>query len=653
MPSETVNFTSANNFAVGKNPFSVTVGDFNRDGIADLATANYDDNNVSVLLGNGQGGFSTAANFAVGTNPFSIINADFNRDGIADLATSNYQSGNISILLGNGQGGFGTATNFTIGTKAIDLVAGDFNKDGIVDIAAVNDSSNLSILLGTGNGSFGTPTDFGFGTNPISVTVGDFNKDGISDLAAANGGSNNNVSIFLGTGNGSFGAPTSVAVGNAPAFAAVGDFNGDGIADLATPNYQAGSISVFLGTGNGSFGTATNFATGNAPYSLTVGDFNKDGIADFATANNQSSDISVLLGNGNGSFGTPTNFGVGNNPGFGTLGDFNGDGIADLVSVNRGGNNVSVLLNSTVVTSVNNPPIVANPIANQSIKSGSALNFVLGVNTFTDPDAGDVLSYGATLANGNSLPTWLTFNPTTRTFAGTPAAGDVGNLGIVVTATDKAGLKVASNFGLNITSNADSSPNTPPSNNPPLVLEVVQLTGIGNKAQGKPEGRTIDLSDYNGKALKADIVTKGDAVYTNNVGFYVVEDSIGSIKLSDGSILKPGDANYAAEAIKSALINSLQAGKVDRKNDLSITGGRIYAPVVVAQGTLTDFITKNPTNGGGANNIHAYFNYVGANSDKTDHFSILADNTFGVEDMYGGGDRDFNDLVVSMNVRSI
>ncbi len=648
MPSETVNFTSANNLPVGNNPFSVTVGDFNRDGIADLATANYNDNNVSVLLGNGRGGFGAATNFAVGTNPFSIVTGDFNRDGIADVATANYQSGNVSILLGSGNGSFGVATNFTIGTNAIDLVVGDFNKDGISDLVAVNDSRNLSILLGNGNGSFGTPTDFGFGTNPISVTVGDFNKDGISDLATANGGSNNNVSIFLGNGNGSFGTPTSVAVGAAPAFAAVGDFNGDGITDLATPNYQAGNISVFLGNGNGSFGAATNFATGNAPYSLTVGDFNKDGIADLATANNQSSDISVLLGNGKGSFGTPTNFGVGNNPGFATLGDFNGDGIADLVSVNRGGNNVSILLNNTVITPINHPPVVANPISNQSIKSGSALNFVLAANTFTDPDAGDVLSYSATLANGTILPTWLTFNPTTRTFAGTPAAGDVGNLGIVVTATDKAGLKVASNFGLDVTSNSNTSPNTPP-----LVLEVVKLTGIGNKAQGTPEGRTIDLSDYNGKALKADIVTTGNAVYTNNIGFYIVEDSIGSIKLSDGSMIKPGDANYAAEAIKNALINSLQAGKVDRKNDLSITGGKIYAPVVVAQGTLTDFVAKNPTNGGGANDIHAYFNYIGANSDKTDHFRIIGDNNFGVEDMYGGGDRDFNDLVVNMNVRSI
>ena len=81
-------------------------------------------------------------------------------------------------------------------------------------------------------------------------------------------------------------------------------------------------------------------------------------------------------------------------------------------------------------------------------------------------------------------------------------------------------------------------------------------------------------------------------------------------------------------------------------------GGRIYAPVVVAQGTLTDFVSKNPTNGGGANDIHAYFNYVAANADRVDHFKLLGNNTFGVEEMYGGGDRDFNDLVVNMNIKT-
>jgi Domain of unknown function (DUF4114) len=71
----------------------------------------------------------------------------------------------------------------------------------------------------------------------------------------------------------------------------------------------------------------------------------------------------------------------------------------------------------------------------------------------------------------------------------------------------------------------------------------------------------------------------------------------------------------------------------------------------VAQGSFNEFIANNPTNSGGGNAIHAYFNYLGANSDKQDHFRLIGSNTFGVEDQYGGGDRDFNDLVVNMNIK--
>ena len=186
---------------------------------------------------------------------------------------------------------------------------------------------------------------------------------------------------------------------------------------------------------------------------------------------------------------------------------------------------------------------------------------------------------------------------------------------------------------------------TTASNPQDLVLDVVKLTPTSTAVN-------LNLTSYAGQNLKADITTTSNAAYNNNVGFYVVEDAIGTIELSDGSFVKPGDASYAAEAVKNALANSLQAGKSDTKIDLNIAGGKIYAPVVIAQGTLNDFISKNPTNGGGANNIHAYFNYLGANSDKADHFRLIGDNSFGVEDVYGGGDKDFNDLVVSLKVKA-
>jgi Domain of unknown function (DUF4114) len=221
----------------------------------------------------------------------------------------------------------------------------------------------------------------------------------------------------------------------------------------------------------------------------------------------------------------------------------------------------------------------------------------------------------------------------------------VSTLDKVITGIRTLGIEGASELGDSI-SNQSPQPSVTPIT-PTPVFPTSAPNAIGTKGQSLIN-RMIDLTNYAGQTLKVDTVSKGDAAYTNNVGFYVVQDEIGTIKLANGNTLRPNDANYAMEAIKSAI---LQAGKIDSKLDRDIVGGAIYAPVVVAQGSFSDFISKNPTNGGGGNEIHAYFNYIGANTDNFDHFRLIAPNTFAVEDQYGGGDKDFNDLVVNMNVK--
>ena len=91
-------FQTATSFAVGTNPSSVAVGDFNGDGRPDLAVANFGSSNVSVLLGTGSGGFGAATNFGVGDGPRSVAVGDFNGDGKPDLATANVFSNTVSVL---------------------------------------------------------------------------------------------------------------------------------------------------------------------------------------------------------------------------------------------------------------------------------------------------------------------------------------------------------------------------------------------------------------------------------------------------------------------------------------------------------------------------------------------------------------------------
>jgi Domain of unknown function (DUF4114) len=256
----------------------------------------------------------------------------------------------------------------------------------------------------------------------------------------------------------------------------------------------------------------------------------------------------------------------------------------------------------------------------------------LGMTGFTDVyglvlENGQLFGYTAHVVSGATGSTRIKIDPTTgkgtfdRAITGTHTFGIGGAATISGSATDGMVLNVV---------NLDSSK--------PIIAIDPNLPA-----------QTIDLSKYTpGQSVQADITVTSSAAYTNNLGFYIVEDAIGTIKLADGSTLQPGDANYAIAAVKNAVF---QATQTETKIGQELSGGRIYAPVVVAQGTLTDFVTKNPTNSGGANHVHAYFNYVSANADNTNHFRLLANNTFGVEDMYGGGDRDFNDLIVKIDIK--
>src|SRR4028118_1379251 len=305
-------FGTATNFPITDALRKVATEDFNKDGNLDLAFASSAGNNsVWITLGDGTGQFGPATNLNTNSptnlDTRSVAVGDFNKDGNSDLVTANNASDNVSLLLGNGDGTFGAATYFGVGSNPNTVAVGDINGDGNSDLATANNNSdNLSILLGNGNGTFGAATNLSVGPNPHFVLVGDFNKDGKSDLATANFGSNS-VSILLQNANGTFGAATNFTVGDRPNSIALGDFNGDNNPDLAVTNEGSpDSVSILLGNGTGSFGSPTNLSIGSAPVAIASGDFNGDGKVDLATANAGSNNVSVFFGSGNGSFGTAT-----------------------------------------------------------------------------------------------------------------------------------------------------------------------------------------------------------------------------------------------------------------------------------------------------------------------------------------------------------
>lgn len=165
-----------------------------------LAVVNTNSNSLSVLLGNGNGTFQRPLNFAAGPLPAFVVVGDFDGDGIQDLAVANatgFLTSSVSVLLGLGNGYFRTPLTSTVGSDASSLAAADFNLDGKLDLAVGNTGSNtVSILLGKGDGTFAPAVDFGVGSGPAWIAVADLNGDGKPDLLVANSLSNT-VSVLI------------------------------------------------------------------------------------------------------------------------------------------------------------------------------------------------------------------------------------------------------------------------------------------------------------------------------------------------------------------------------------------------------------------------------------------------------------------------
>ncbi|WP_263359897.1 FG-GAP-like repeat-containing protein [Acidicapsa ligni] len=344
---------------VGSEPEAVAVGDFNGDGIPDLATCDFGGTTVTILLGKGDGTFSVTANRLTVPSPGYIVAADFNGDGKLDLAVTSYSNATtLSIFLGNGDSTFkAVATGPAVVPYAAAVTVADFNGDGIPDMAVSTPLSGIiSILLGKGDGTFSSTqiTLSSMGCFP-GIASGDFNGDNKADLVLTNDCEYNNgdpIRILLGNGDGTFLAGPTPQTGIAASSVVVADFNGDGRLDLAIANSDGNALSIFLNNGSAAF-TETDFDPSfpEQVSSLAFGDFNGDGIADLALPNAYNNTVTIYQGNGDGTF-TPSAVtpATGNIPVGITVEDFNGDGEADIVVVNSFDDTVSVLLSQPTET---------------------------------------------------------------------------------------------------------------------------------------------------------------------------------------------------------------------------------------------------------------------------------------------------------------
>ena len=346
---------------IAKRPGTLALADLNGDARLDLVVAHDADDTGTVLLGDGKGGFVPAPGspFPAGHAPNDVAIGDFDGDSRPDLAFANHEAHVLTVLLGDGRGGFRPAPGSPVsvrsrphphGVAAADSTGtprgprgrelgreprrgpvrhgrrtlrgarpvlrrredavpeaprGRPERGRVSDLVTTNfEGADVTVLLGDGKRGFapapGSP--FPAGRSPFSVAIADVDRDGRLDLAVANysgqgtDASRDAVNVLLGDGRGGFrpmkGSP--FAAGRSPVSVAVGDVNGDGWPDVVTANTSSDDVAVLLGDGAGSLRPALRLPAGREAYRVAVGDVDGDGRAEIFVSNHVGGDVVML-----------------------------------------------------------------------------------------------------------------------------------------------------------------------------------------------------------------------------------------------------------------------------------------------------------------------------------------------------------------------
>ncbi|MEO1760404.1 MAG: cadherin domain-containing protein, partial [Cyanobacteria bacterium J06629_18] len=247
------------------------------------------------------------------------------------------------------------------------------------------------------------------------------------------------------------------------------------------------------------------------------------------------------------------------------------------------------------------------------VDSDARLSFYLVSNGTTDTALAELESTGTT-----NLPIFFSDSDNLQ-------VSDLGTEGFNLNWSDEVGGTDFTNLNLSVQLTQDA---------PAPATEL----------QGNPQNELIDLSNQTGQ-VSVSVEVHREAAFDNLIGFYQVVDANGGIDIDGDGIadFNPGDAGYEEAALTNR-ITGLDLLQTDNQQtttfDGTFDGGSILASFMVVDGTVDEAIN---------NNAEVYFSFLGANSDGVDHIRLLGDNTFGYEDLAGGGDFDYNDMIVKVN----
>ena len=357
---------------------AITTADFTLDGTPDVVVAHSlaDGNFYStMMIGNGNGTFTPSFTNILPEEPSAMDVGDFNRDGIPDVAIACSAGDAVLVQFGSTADTLTTPVPLALGLgyEFSDIAVADFNRDGKLDIAAASAATSIVLIFrGKGDGTFFAPNDVSTGSfGPTSVAVGDANRDGIPDLIVALGvGINpNSIGVMYGVGDGRFDAIRPYTVGQTPYALVVGDMNRDGYLDAAvtltgTPGNRY--VAVAIGSPGGGFNSPTLYPISQNAFDIAWANMDGDGPRDLLVPNGSgTTTLSFFhaLGGG-GTFNPKVDYAMGGFPTRLAVADLNRDGRPDVIGGLSGATHLSVLLSApSTVTAVAVEPAGEAPLA--------------------------------------------------------------------------------------------------------------------------------------------------------------------------------------------------------------------------------------------------------------------------------------------------